>query len=99
MLHTWLLICLATTPPADCSFDTSVRWFQTADQRSKAEKVVRITNGLYIKVVQSPVGASLGTDSYIFYPCETPKAELEKGVRESGDAGLLQELDKGDCLR
>lgn len=99
MLHTWLLICLATTPPADCSFDTSVRWFQTADQRSKTEKVVRVTNGLYIKVVQSLVGASLGTDSYIFYPCETPKAELEKGVRESGDAGLLQELDKGDCLR
>src|SRR5271165_693564 len=57
------------------------------------------TNGVYLKVIQSPVGKSLGTDSYIFYPCETPKTELEKTARQiGGDSGswALQELAKGD---
>ena len=104
MLHTWILICLAaTTPnPTNCDLSTAAKWFQTGDQPSKVEKAVRLTNGVYLKVIQSPVGKSLGTDSYIFYPCETPKTELENTARQiGGDSGswALQELAKGDCLR
>ena len=104
MLHTWVLICLATTTPraVDCNMFTASKWFQVADQPSKEEKVIWLTKGVYIKIIQFPIGKSLGTDSYIYYPCETPKTELEKAAREiGGEAGssALRELGKGDCLR
>jgi hypothetical protein len=74
--------------PGRCNLSTASKWFQVADQPSKAEKVVRLTNGVYLKVIQSTVGKSLGTDSYIFSPCETPTTELEKTAHQIGsDSG------------
>jgi len=96
MLHTWLLICLATTPPGNCDFDTSVIWFQTADEPSKVqfysppiEKVVRLTtHGAYVKILQLPIGRSFGTGTAFMFPCD-------HGPQESGSEDpQTQELDR-----
>jgi hypothetical protein len=44
----------------------------------------------------------MGADTYVYFPCETPKAELERAARGIGGVpgmGALEELEKGECLK
>jgi hypothetical protein len=76
MLHTWILICLAGTSLNECNLSTATRWFQIADQPSSHTRAIRaaqsvvmhfLDRGSYQKLTQSPVGVSLGTDTYILF--------------------------------
>jgi hypothetical protein len=86
----------------------TVRWFQIPDQPSSNTRAIRraeekvkrmVTEGTYFKLEQWPVGRSMGTDTYVYFPCDTPKAKLEETARAGGDRGALEMIAKGDCLR
>lgn len=105
-MHTWALICQLTLTPAQCNLETADRWFVVAPggrvdiRRTLNRKGLLNTSSQYI--ITFKYAGSLGTDSYIYYPCDTPKAELVENARQiGGDAGswALKELAKGDCLR
>jgi hypothetical protein len=96
-MHTWALICQMTLAPAQCNLETADRWFEVAPERPINVRATIIQLGVfdpqtqYIKIFKYE--GSLGTDTYIFYPCGTPGIPLaeNKAVRE-------HQL-KGACLR
>jgi hypothetical protein len=41
---------------------------------AKMKLIPNLPKGSYLKIVQSPVGQSIGTDSYIYFPCNNSQA-------------------------
>jgi hypothetical protein len=104
-MHAWALICAVTIAPVKCNLDTAERWFEVAPaarhhvSQSIANLGIFDPNTLYIKIFE--YGGSLGTDSYIYYPCDSSPTTIQENLSAEPDQGasLRAELARGSCLR
>ena len=110
--HTWALICSrdlkpdAHLPPGapPCDLYSADRWFEVAP--SAAGHIDKSIERLgifdpkrqYLEVFSA--SGSLGTDSYIFYPCDTPRSQMNDSLAATPEyeTDLHKELNKGECL-
>jgi hypothetical protein len=104
-MHTWALICAVAVAPAQCELRTAERWFEVAPaarlhiKQSIARLSIFDSNTHYIKIFK--YGGSLGTSSYIYYPCDSSPAVIEENLNAEPDGGteLRKDLARGSCLR
>ena len=97
VMASWALICSLAILPTECQLKTADRWFQISpDRPAKVENIradlVRLKafdpRKQYVKIFK--YDGSLGTDGYIFYPCNPLLSDPDEQL--SGDAA------KGSCL-
>jgi hypothetical protein len=104
-MHTWALICALTLTPAQCVFDTADRWFEVTLKESNIQSaIMRLgifnAESHFIKIFK--YGGSLGSDSYIYYPCDTLPSNIDKAINagpESLRLDFRKQVLKGACLR
>jgi hypothetical protein len=99
-MHTWALICQLTLMPAQCNLETADRWFEVAPNRPINVRAVIMRLGIFHPATQFikifKYGGSLGTDTYIYYPCDSPDSIAEALKDASQD--VRDQQSKGGCL-
>ena len=105
-MHTWALICSLTLAPAQCNLETADRWFEVAPERRIDIRTSIKRLGMFnpdkqfIKIFK--YGGSLGTSTYIYYPCDSPPSTIAEAIEaesESERLYLRRQQSKGGCLR
>lgn len=104
-MHTWVLICSLALKPVECNLETADRWFEVANSRIEIRRAVTRLRLFepkkqFIKTIK--YGGSLGTSSYIYYPCDSPASNIDEAMNaesESERAYLRAQRSKGGCLR
>lgn len=105
-MHTWALVCSLMLTPAQCNLETADRWFQVAPRTIDIRAAI-MRSGIFNRKTQFikifKYGESLGTDSYIYYPCDRSlfdiKKTIDEGERQDLRQDLHKQLSKGACLR
>jgi hypothetical protein len=102
-LHTWIEICPLSALPADCDLTTASQWYQLAQPQPNAfapairaaeQRVKRsLPAGFYMKLDQFPTDQSMGTDSYVFFPCSS------RTLDPATSADMAAIAKNGLCLR
>jgi hypothetical protein len=91
MMHTLALIWQLTLTPVQCNLETADRWFEVAQGTINIRAAV-VRHGVFHPTTQFikifKYGGSLGTDSWIYYPCDLTPTEPHLRDQES----------KGSCL-
>jgi len=105
-MHTWALICSLTLAPAQCNLETADRWFEVAPERRIDIRAAIKRLGFFnpdkqfIKIIKYE--GSLGTSSYIYYPCDSSASSIEEAIDAEVEAQRLwlrEQQSKGGCLR
>jgi hypothetical protein len=102
-MHTWALICSIALNQAGCDFDTAERWFEVSHPTHIQAAIMRLgvfdPKNQFIKTFKYE--GSLGTDSYIYYPCDGPSYPDETIYTNDPEnlSYLRRQFSKGACLR
>jgi len=103
-MHTWALICSLTLTPAQCNLETADRWFEVALVKRIDIRVAIQRLGIFnpakqfIKIFK--YGGSLGTSTYIYYPCDRSVSSIDEAIDAEAEAERLylrERQSKGGC--
>jgi hypothetical protein len=105
-MHIWALICSLTLAPAQCNFEMADRWFQVAPEKRIDIRTTLTRSGMFdpdkqfIKIFK--YGGSLGTSTYIYYPCDSPASTIDEAINAESASEriyLRKQQAKGGCLK